>query len=144
MHIRVEGIPNRANSQKEILHLSPAVSATIMLATEPNIVKLPAIVLTKASKHQNNSGLLNDGTECEANKTKGTFESKLEPTNVTPEKIQICLDKSPDISSKDHFAIAAASPLVCKPPITTNKEEKNINSDQSSFAKISPGSFYGR
>jgi hypothetical protein len=60
---RVEGIPKRANSQTEILHLSPAVSATIILATEPNIVKFPAIVLTYANKHQNNSGLLSDGIE---------------------------------------------------------------------------------
>ena len=60
---RVEGIPKRANSQKEILHLSPAVSATIIFATEPKIVRFPAIVLTKANKHQKSSGLFNEGTE---------------------------------------------------------------------------------
>ena len=60
---RVEGIPNRANSQNEILHLSPAVSATIIFATEPKIVRLPAIVLTNANRHQNSSGLFKEGTE---------------------------------------------------------------------------------
>ena len=48
---------------KDILHLSPAVSATIIFATEPNIVRFPAIVLTKANRHQNSSGLFKEGTE---------------------------------------------------------------------------------
>ena len=82
-HKIVDTIPKRANSQNEILHLSPAVSATIMLATEPNIVRFPAIVLTKASRHQNNSGLLNDGTELEAKRTNGTLDNKFEPMSLT-------------------------------------------------------------
>ena len=90
MQIRVDGIPKRAKSQKDILHRSPAVSATIIFATEPNMVRFPAIVLTKANKHQNNSGLLKEGMELEASNTKGTLERRFEPTSVTPENVQTC------------------------------------------------------
>lgn len=135
-----ETAPNFAKAQKPTLHLSPAPSATIMFATEPKIVRLPAIVLTKAKRYQNNSEFSMARTLDEAKSTKGTLDKRFEPTKVIPENIQTCSERVHEISSNDFDVSKYDNPLVCKPPITTKRAEKKSKRDQSILAKSEEGS----
>jgi len=67
-----------------------ADSTTIMLATEPRIVRLPAKVVASASTFHINSGCAKFPTHFSATNTNGTFEKMFEPATENHVQFHVC------------------------------------------------------
>ena len=68
-----------------------ADSTTIMFATEPMIVRLPANVVAKASTFHISTGSTKRVIHFPATSTNGTFEKMFEPATENHVRFQVCV-----------------------------------------------------